>query len=280
MWLTSCVAQVGRLARGYCAQAWCIELIKIARANIWTENFHLFFSSICFFLLQFIRIIYIHYQLLNVLLLLNIFNCYNFDIGNARLITSNEIRRRRRKNWYAKQQKILQLLADPLLVCFFHSFIWLVVFMYFLSFVLSVFVKRCQTCNCNQKCWYYANTHTLQLQCVCYGFCVPFEWFFHQTHSACYHRVINYSNNSSFFSLLLLLCVSFLFQLMRLSVYEPRWWMFFNLIQSWCVYFDFIVCLLLKMPNFKSGMIIKFIHSEDQNWVMIYLWISKIINRN
>lgn len=34
---------------------------------------------------------------------------------------------------------------------------------------LFSFVKRCQTCNCNQKCWYYANTHLLQSQCVCYG---------------------------------------------------------------------------------------------------------------
>lgn len=146
-------------------------------------------------LAHFIWIIHIHYQLLNVLLLLT-FLTVIILISVMRLITSNKRRRRRRmKKCCAKQQKILQLLAYPLLVYVFRSFGCCFYVFSFYLFLSSLFFSVNDAKHAIAiKSVDITLTHLATR--ICYEFFVPFEWFFHRTHTACYHRVINYSNNS------------------------------------------------------------------------------------
>lgn len=127
-----------------------------------------------------------------------------------------------------------------------------------LSLSPSFFIdKRCQTCNCNQKCWYYANTHASQSQCV-WVFCAVWVISFHKNSL----RLLSPGDKlfERFELFFLCLRVYFCFQLIRFlrsfapQFTESHWWMLyfkFNAIIV-CVYF---VCLLLKMPNSESGMI-------------------------
>lgn len=76
-----------------------------------------------------------------------------------------------------------QIGKQQLLASFFLDISRLLRFFFFL---FHSFIKRCQTCNCNQKCWYYTSTQThihagvWASWWVCV-IVVPFEWFFHRS---------------------------------------------------------------------------------------------------
>ena len=121
-------------------------------------------------------------------------------------------------------------------------------------YVVFSFIKRCQTCNCNQKCWYYASAHT-------------------HAHTRS-HAIVELALSDFSIELVCLLSlgdklfqcaffVSFLFQLNLFFQPLPL-----LLVSSFDEQFYFSVRLL--MPNYESRWI--FIHRR--NWVMIYLWFD------
>lgn len=136
-----------------------------------------------------------------------------------RLITSRGRKKEPKRNRCARQQKILQLLADA--DADVHVAVAYYVFSFSRSFLSLNDAKHAIAIKSVDITLTHSHllTHTLRSQCVCYGFSVPFERFHSiQTHSACYHRVINYSSESRHFFCLFFtpsVCASFLFQLIH-----------------------------------------------------------------
>lgn len=109
--------------------------------------------------------------------------------------------------------------------------------------VVFSFIKRCQTCNCNQKCWYYAQ-HTFSPYVIASVIAVPLNDFSIEL-VACYHPVINYSSKFSFhFNYKLLLSYStvgwHLFDSLRsyvnAEIWDPDEYSFTDRIGSWLIY--------------------------------------------
>lgn len=123
--------------------------------------------------------------------------------------------RERKRNRCARQQKILQLPADVHVAVAFYVFSFSRSFLSLNDAKHAIAIKSVDITLTHS----HLLTHTLRSQCVCYGFSVPFERFHSiQTHSACYHRVINYSSKSRHFFCLFFtpsVCASFLFQLIH-----------------------------------------------------------------
>lgn len=118
-------------------------------------------------------------------------------------------------------------------------------------YVVFSFIKRCQTCNCNQKCWYYASTHMHTLHAIAELALSDF--------SIELVRLLSLGDKlfrCAFF-------VSFFFQL-NLS-FQP---LPLQLVSSFDEQLYFSARFL--MPNYGSRWI--FIHRR--NWVMIYLWFD------
>lgn len=124
-------------------------------------NFHLFSFTLLLALAFYLNNLH-SLSITQCAFAIKFFNCYNFDIGNA----SYYIERMKER----KKQQTLQLLVSLLSLQYGFSFIWLL----FFSFLSFFFVERCQTCDCNQKCWYYAST---QISCSHNAYAMVFVQF-------------------------------------------------------------------------------------------------------
>lgn len=136
----------------------------------------------------------------------------------------------------------------------------------FVSVFFHSFIKRCQTCNRNQKCWYYyvsknntqTHTHTHCCELLVDAYCsVPFEWFFHRNRCSL-------SSGDKLFERVFFSLRFISFSIILIPINRTKRVRF-------CVH-QFYFFFVWKMPNCDETNEYSFIIFTIRSW-FIYLWL-------